>query len=228
VQGGSGVFCANFSFGRGGWSPCRKTWCGVCFDVPVSSPFPIRRPVDDEGFDQTIEGDEDRFKCARNGDHLLCPFQCDLCHFRNIQRRDPVPGLTKDKLLLQCIRRASLDACWSREPSTVRSNARGAKQMEEIGDSVGIRGVSPPMGPYSFVDTFGMTLAVCILLRSLDAGRTEDTIQFSTARFLRSAFSNVYHASSQHETGMAVLAQGTTKICVTNCPSYSYWFERFM
>jgi hypothetical protein len=27
---------------------------------------------------------------------------------------------------------------------------------------------------------------------------------------------------------MAVLAQGTTKIFVTNCPSYSYWFERFM
>jgi hypothetical protein len=73
-----------------------------------------------------------------------------------------------------------------------------------------------------------MKLAVCILLRSLDAGRTEDTIQFSTARYLRSAFSNVYHALSQHETGMAVLAQGTTKIFVTNCPSYSYWFERFM
>jgi hypothetical protein len=101
--------------------------------------------------------------------------------------------------------------------------------MEEIGDSLGINGVSPPMGPYSFNDTFGMTLAVCILIRSLDPGRTEATIQFSTARFLRSAFSNIYHASSQHETGMAVLAQGTTKVFVTtNCPSYSYWFERFM
>jgi hypothetical protein len=40
-----------------------------------------------------------RFKSGRNGDHLLCPFQCDLCHFRNIQGRDPVPGLVKDKLL---------------------------------------------------------------------------------------------------------------------------------
>jgi hypothetical protein len=100
--------------------------------------------------------------------------------------------------------------------------------MEEIGSSLGLAAVSPPMGPYSFGDTFGMRLAVCILLRSLDPGRTEDTIQFSTARFLRSAFSNVYHASASHETGMAVLAQGTTKIFVTNCPSYSYWFERFM
>lgn len=100
--------------------------------------------------------------------------------------------------------------------------------MEEIGESLGLHGVCPLMGPYSFDDSFGMKLAVCILIRSLDPGRTEATVQFSTARFLRSAFSNVYHASSQHETGMAVMAQGTSKIFVTNCPSYSYWFERFM
>jgi hypothetical protein len=196
--------------------------------VPVSSPFPIRKAEDDEGHDQTLEGDEDRFRFARDGDHLMCPFQCELCQFRNLQRRNPIPGRQQDKLLLQCIRRASLDAFWSREPSTVKANARGAKRMEEIGESGGMSGVAPPMGPYSFGDTFGMGLAVCILLRSLDPGRTEDTIQFSTARFLRSAFSNVYHASSAHETGMAVLAQGTSKIFVTNCPSYSYWFERFM
>lgn len=100
--------------------------------------------------------------------------------------------------------------------------------MEEIGESVDMQGGSPPMGPYSFIDTFGMSLAVCILLHSLDAGQTKDNIQFSTARFLMSAFSNLYHAFSQHETGKVVLAQGTTKIFVTNCPSYSYWFECFM
>jgi hypothetical protein len=31
----------------------------------------------------------DRFRVGRDGDHLLCPFQCDLCHFQNIQRRLP-------------------------------------------------------------------------------------------------------------------------------------------
>jgi hypothetical protein len=184
--------------------------------------------VDDDGHDQTVEGDEKRFKGARNGDHLLCPFQCDLCHFRNVQQRDPVPGLPKDKLLLQCIRRASLDAFWSRESSTVNANARGAKRLQEIGNSVGILDVCPPMGPFTLDDSAGMALAVSILLRSLDPGRTEDTIQFSTARYLRSVFSNVYHASAEHQTGMAVMAQGTHKIYVTNCPSYSYWFERFM
>jgi hypothetical protein len=144
VKGGSGVCCANYSSRRGGWMPCQKAWCGECYSVPVSSPFPIRAPVDDEGHDQTVEGDESRFRCARNGDHLMCPFQCDLCHFRNVQGRDPIPGLPKDKLLLQCIRRATLDAFWSRESSTVAANARGAKRLQEIGDSVGILSVAPP------------------------------------------------------------------------------------
>jgi hypothetical protein len=185
--------------------------------------------VDDEGYDQTVEGDELRFRGARDGDHLMCPFQCDLCHFRNIQRRNPVPGLPKDKLLLQCtIQRASVDAFWSREASTVNANARGAKRLQEIGVSLGILAVCPPMGPFALEDTAGMAMAVSILLRSLYPGRTEDTIQFSTARYLRSVFSNVYHASAEHQTGMAVMAQGTSKTYVTNCPSYGYWFERFM
>jgi len=27
--------------------------------------------------------ERERFKRARNGDNYLCPFQCDLCQFRN-------------------------------------------------------------------------------------------------------------------------------------------------
>jgi hypothetical protein len=188
----------------------------------------VRTATDDEGFDQTLGGDEKRFKVGRNGDNLMCPFQCDLCHFRNIQKRDYCATNPKDKLLVQCIRRASLDAFWARESSTVRANLRGATKLEGIGDSLGMESVSPPMGPYSTEDTMGMGLAVCILIRTLDPGRTEDLVQFSTARYLRSAYSSMYHASARHQQGMAVMAQNTTKIWVTDCPSYSYWFERFM
>jgi hypothetical protein len=84
------------------------------------------------------------------------------------------------------------------------------------------------MGPYSEEDTFRMALAVCILIRSLDPGNTEEFVQFSTARNLRSVYSNSFHASSQHQTGLSVMAQNTTRIWVTACPSYGYWFERFM
>jgi hypothetical protein len=33
---------------------------------------------------------------------------------------------------------------------------------------------------------------------------------------------------AKHQTGLALMAQGTHKIQVANCPTYSYWFERFM
>jgi hypothetical protein len=42
------------------------------------------------------EKDAGRFLKVRPGDHIMCQFQCDLCHFRNIQRRDPVVGNVKD------------------------------------------------------------------------------------------------------------------------------------
>jgi hypothetical protein len=115
-----------------------------CYDVPATSPFLVRTAEDDEGYDQTLKGEEKRFKVERNGDHLMCLFQCDLCHFRNIQERDPGFGNRIDILLLQCIRRASLDAFWSREPSTARANALGARRLEEIGDTLGMRSVCPP------------------------------------------------------------------------------------
>jgi hypothetical protein len=165
---------------------------------------------------------------ARNGDHLMCMFQCDLCHFRNMQGRDPIIGQGRDSLLLQCIRRASLDAFWAREPSTVRSNLNGAKKLEAIGDIVGMVGVAPPLGPFAVEDTCGMRVAVCILLRSLDAGKTADLIQFSTARGLRSVYSNIYHSSSLSQGGLAVMAHQTAKIWETRCPTYGYWFERLM
>jgi hypothetical protein len=171
-----------------------------------------------------------RFTEGRNGDHLMCPFQCDLCRFRNIQKREPIFGHRKDILLLKCICRALLDAFWAREPSTVRANLRGAKRLEEIGDTLGMRAeeIGDTLGMRADEDTFGMTLAVCILIRYLDPGKTEEFIQFSTARGLISVYSNIFHASSQQQTGLAVMAQNTTQIWVTPCPSYGYWFECFM
>jgi hypothetical protein len=86
------------------------------------------------------------------------------------------------------------------EPHTVSANLRGAKRLEEIGNTLGMRSVCPPLEPYSEEDTFGMSFAVCILIRSLDSGKTEGFIQFSTAQGLQSMYSNLFHASSQHQT----------------------------
>lgn len=161
------------------------------------------------------------------GDFLITPFQCDLCHFRNITRRDPLLRSSKDMLLLRDIRQANLDAFWSREPGTVSGNFSQVNRMESIGDEYGLVSVSPELGPFPLEDTFGMLAAVCLLRRSLDPGRTEALIQFSTARKLRSAYSNVYHASKQLKE-VSAMAFESTKTYATSCPTYGYWFERFM
>ena len=46
---------------------------------------------------------------ARNGDHLMIPFQCELYHFRNLKGANP-GRRSEDILLLGKIRRANGDA----------------------------------------------------------------------------------------------------------------------
>lgn len=228
VRNGAGVFCGNFSCERGGFPPCWKAWCGKCYTIPVGSPFPIRLATEEDGFEATVEGDERRFKEGQDGDFLITPFQCELCHFRNIQKRNPSPSNVKDNRCLEDFRHANINAFWSREPSTVKANLGQARKMEDIGEEYyGFNSVSPPMGPFPLEDTFGMKAAVTLLRRSLDPGRHERTIQFSTARKLRSAFSNAYHASKQVGR-LAAMAFESTKSYSTTCPTYGYWFERFI
>ena len=101
------------------WTPCRKVWCGKCYTPhPLDKLFRFE-VTDEDGFDWRPAEERQRHLHAREGDHLLTPFQCDLCMFRNFQGRDPLKADAKDDLLLCCIRRANLDAVWGRETHTV-------------------------------------------------------------------------------------------------------------
>lgn len=40
----------------------------------------------------------------------MTPFQCEVCHFRNIQGRNPMADKSEDILLMEFFRRATLDA----------------------------------------------------------------------------------------------------------------------
>ena len=82
------------------------------------------------------------------------------------------------------------------------------------------------MGPLPLTDVQGMSLAVCVLLRTLDPGKNESTIQFSTAQKLKSSFANMYRASTIGSDG-AVMTRDTTKMFHSTCPTHGDWFERF-
>jgi hypothetical protein len=99
--------------------------------------------------------------------------------------------------------------------------------MEEAGEDVGFDSIGPPMGPFPLEDTFGMKVACTLLRRSLDPGKWEKYIQFGTARKVRSVYSNMFHASSQVGQ-VSVMAYETSKTYHTHCPTYGYWFERFI
>jgi hypothetical protein len=86
-----GLFCANFYSKRGSFAPCLSVWCPECYVGKDLIDFLIKRQIDEDGVDITALGDEKRFKTARAGDHLMTPFQCELCHFHNIYNTEPRP-----------------------------------------------------------------------------------------------------------------------------------------
>ena len=169
-----------------------------------------------------------RFKEGRDGDHLMTPFQCDTCHFVNIQRRLPVHGCPQDDLLLLTIRRVTLDSLWSRERGSVRSNRlEGLRLLKhQVGLNMSLYFL-PVRGPHPKEDAWGVATACCMVQRSLDPGRNSKMIQYETVRKMRSFVSNLHHASL-HGTGATFVSNEGTSSRISNAVTNSLWFQRFM
>ncbi len=188
--------------------------------------FPRVIPLDEDGVPLPCK-EEDFFMIARPGDTLMTPFQCDLCHFRNVKRRNPISN-PRDLLALKIIRRANLDAFWARTPSTVNSNLLDFRQYMKHSKHVwGELPSLPEKGPFQLKDDFGMGPATVTLSRSLDKGRNSKFIQFNTARRIRSAYSNFWNAS-KFTLDIGVMQDGQSKLMTTDCPVYHYWYSRMM
>jgi len=230
-RGTKGLFCSNFGRERGpGFDICRRVWCGECYKPHQTDNFHVFVPKDESGFEwRRKPKDALRFKTARDGDHLVTPFQCHLCHFQILTLRKPSESNHKDALLLCCLIRANLDALWSRESSTVDSNRRGMDQLIQTWKKTGIREhVLPPLGPHPTRDTFGMAAAVAMLVKSTQPGKHDPRYtQFETLRKLRAAYSNYYHASAISAETSMTLGRDTAKATLTTCPTKNMWFERF-
>jgi hypothetical protein len=176
--------------------------------------------------------DKNKFLSARNGDHLMCPFQCDLCHFRNLKARDPLRNDFTDRNLLTAIRRANLDSFWARAPSTVTGNLYSMLNIvRTMRVSYGVTSAQPyftPQGPHPLEDTFGMFAACVMLEHSLNTGINEATVQFGTIRKTRSALSN-YCATTSDDLILPSLVGGSkgSRWSLSSTPMYGIWFDRF-
>lgn len=116
-RNGAGVFCSNFLMPRGSFPPCRNVWCGDCYVPHPNDPFPVQDlPEEDEGIEVPVNNDHANAR-GRDGDHLMgVPYECDLCQFRNVKRRNPILSNESDGYTLLAIRRVNLDVFGSRAP----------------------------------------------------------------------------------------------------------------
>lgn len=114
---------------------------------------------DDEERLQLAWGDKHRpasqYLNARDGDHLLTPFECNVCVFRKLRRQSPDYTSLVDLRLLDCIRRVTLDAFWSRASSTVKGNCDRIKALLKISESMGLDGPFFHDGPMPDYDYCG-------------------------------------------------------------------------
>jgi hypothetical protein len=108
----------------------------------------------------------DEYLVGRDGDHLLIPFECDLCVFSKLTDSEPVAMCEQDNLLLACIHRISLDAFWSRASSTVAGNRDKIRQGLALSKLVGLKGLYIHYGTMPATDTFGYEVAIQTVLAS--------------------------------------------------------------
>lgn len=229
VENGAGIFCANFCESRGDFAPCRKAWHGRCYRPHPMDRFPVNIKMAEDDDDPelvTEEMEETRHAEARDGDHFITPFQCDLCHFRNVQQRNPVPVSGKDVGMFVTIRRANLDAFWGREPGTVSTNLATLRRGYTMGSGAGMREPLPPRGPFPLRDDCGMKAAYMLLENSLRPGKYAGHLQWDSARGMTTAYANAYMSGVDSLRG-SVMAKDDKKMMVTTCPTRSLWYERF-
>lgn len=171
--------------------------------------------------------EQDRYRTARDGDHLVAPFECELCGFRSIQGRDPVSTSPQDGLLLGTIRRVRLDVFWAREPSTVRGVLNTLRRDQRTAkDIFGIAHPFPYRPAFPLADTQGLLAACCFLIGTKRKGINAATIQWDSARSTTTAISNLFR-SGPDCLGGVVASKDRNKLRITADGTKSEMYERF-
>ena len=211
---------------RGPFEACNSAWCDGCFTYDGNVDFPIRAILDEDG-EPILRGDEEtRYKAGRAGDMYLVPFQCPLCHFRNLRGRDPRLELPDDQRLQDFITRAILDSCWARESTTVEANLTSMKMVLRSAEKFSLREALPMMGPFPLDDTLGMSQAIITLDRSLAKGKYERFVQWSTTRKVVSAMNNLSQAALGG-LGDSIGAYENKKIWFSKAVGHNFFMSRF-
>ena len=210
-------------------------WCGQCYSSSSDISFHIfqiqKDEEDEERFDRVWrrKWEDQKYHHARNGDHLMTPFECDLCIFIKLKHRYPVASSAVDRRLITCIRRINLDAFWARATSTVANNLRSVKKILTTSQLVELPGPFKSFGPMPLHDHCGYQVAIDMVLFSTQSARySKDYTQFDTIRHLRSAFGTFDLISSKGATmNLTISGSGSQTREINQSPTSLIWFRRF-
>jgi len=157
------------------------------------------------------------------------PFECDLCHFRNLNGFDPAPTNPKDQYTLLVIRRALLDAFWSRERSTVTGNLSRLILDYKSGMSVLSLAKSPlpVLGSDEVEDRVGMGSTTLMLHASRRAGEYTPNLQHDSTRRTLTWHNNA-HAAGEKSSSSVVLTNQEKSFHIIDAPHSSRWRERLV
>jgi hypothetical protein len=201
------------------------------------------KTLEDDDVD-TAEDDKDRLQVvwgsrhqnpsdyhrARDGDHLMTPFECDLCVFRKLKGVSPINTSHQDQILLAAIRRILLDAFWSRSSSTVSGNRNRIKRAQEVSTVLGLTGPFCHQGTIPSWDHCGYEIALQMIETSRRSGKySKNHLQWDTVRKLRSSYALFSRISPQASTTVLALVDDQGQVQgFTQDPTSSFWFSRFL
>lgn len=227
-KNGSGIFCANFCTHKESFPPCANVWCGSCYRTGEHDPFPVQETLEEDMDLELDPTDQGEYRQGRDGDHLMgIPFECDVCHFRNLTKRNPAWGEAGDEYTLTCIRRANLDALWARAPSTVKANYLRLKL--DYTASVDLFSISDPlprMGWGKLEDRVGMGIAIVTLHSSLRPGKYCRHLQYDSMRKTPTWYGHVHRGGTEYSR-LTLFAQDERKVKTSTSPTDGEWFQRF-
>jgi hypothetical protein len=135
--------------------------------------------------------------------------------------------LSRDQEIPEFMRRANLDAFWSWESSTVKSNLGKAMRIERTAFRLGMPSMTPHMGPWPLEDSQGMSAALAVLDRSLDKGKYKTTVQWDTFRRSKLAITNISQAAVGGLEN-SVGAYERSRMWIWGSVTHKFWFARFM
>lgn len=174
------------------------------------------------------EAEEEMLNHGVKGAHITIPFQCERCWMVNLEGR--LPRGEEDRVYLQCIRRASLDAFHGPAASTIAAHRTGVDRVVRQCSLINKTPSFPPRGPMPVGDPIGMGVAVEMLHHSINrTGRVnkEGFISFAAMRKGRGVYSTTYRASPEGVGDSNAFVSGFSNVSLTNCPTQSEWFKSF-